>query len=286
MRKPSDAGFTHDMGETERHGGKALAIGRETMQPILDFVDESSQKQNPFFVWYAPMMPHTPHNPPARFLEKYAGNPKSKYLAMVEWFDETCGQLLDHLDKKGLAENTLVLLITDNGWNEFGKGSPYENGIRTPVVIRWPKQVQPRADSQHLAQNIDVLPTLLGAAGIPVPEGVAGINLLDEKAVRSRTALFFANYGHDMVSAREPEKSLWSRSCIHGGWKLISWRKDPPQVKPPLNGNRRKHEGAFLELFDVSKDPNEQTNLAQQQPDKVRELLSHMNKWWNPDNEQ
>jgi arylsulfatase A-like enzyme len=89
-----------------------------------------------------------------------------------------------------------------------------------------------------------------------------------------------------MVSAREPEKSLWSRSCIHGGWKLISWRKDPPQVKPPLNGNRRKHEGAFLELFDVSKDPNEQTNLAQQQPDKVRELLSHMNKWWNPDNEQ
>ena len=66
------------------------------------------------------MMPHTPHNPPERLLAKYKDKTPSlhvaRYWAMVEWFDETCGQLLDHLEKEKLAENTIVVYVTDNGW--------------------------------------------------------------------------------------------------------------------------------------------------------------------------
>ena len=60
------------MGFTGRHGGQALSIGRKSMKPIYDFIDKAKQQQKPFFVWYAPFLPHTPHNPPERLLKKYA----------------------------------------------------------------------------------------------------------------------------------------------------------------------------------------------------------------------
>jgi len=85
-------GFTHDNGETGRHGGKSLDIGRKTMKPITDFMDQSIESKKPFFVWYAPFLPHTPHNPPKRLLDKYADvqpAKKAKYYAMVEWLDES-----------------------------------------------------------------------------------------------------------------------------------------------------------------------------------------------------
>jgi uncharacterized sulfatase len=116
----SRGGFTHGMTKGQRHGDEGLEIGRTTMQPIFDFIATAQKERKPFFVWYAPMLPHTPHNPPQRLLDKYKDKTPSlaiaKYWAMVEWFDESCGQLLDHLDQKGLANNTLVLYVADNGW--------------------------------------------------------------------------------------------------------------------------------------------------------------------------
>ena len=78
------------------------------MQPVFEFIDLAGAEQKPFFLWYAPMMPHSPHTPPERLLNKYQDAAPSleiaKYWAMCEWFDETCGQLLGHLDDDGLAE--------------------------------------------------------------------------------------------------------------------------------------------------------------------------------------
>ncbi|GIW79972.1 MAG: hypothetical protein KatS3mg105_1779 [Gemmatales bacterium] len=114
----ANAGFTHGMTVSGRHGGPGLDIGRKTMKPIYDFIDANADQ--PFFIWYAPMMPHTPHNPPMRILQKYAVEGRNiklaKYYAMCEWFDETCGQLLDYLDKKKLRDNTIVIFVVDNGW--------------------------------------------------------------------------------------------------------------------------------------------------------------------------
>jgi len=142
-------GMTHgDPGKGGRHGDAGLAIGRETMQPIYTFVEQAQKDRKPFFLWYAPMLPHQPHNPPERFLARHRDKTPSafvaRYWAMVEWFDETCGQLLDFLDQKGLAQDTIVVYITDNGWIQDpnanapirSKLTQYDAGHRTPILIR------------------------------------------------------------------------------------------------------------------------------------------------------
>lgn len=120
-----DGGFTNGMthGDPERggrHGDEGLAIGREGMQPIFDFLDKAQDTDKPFFIWYALLMPHAPHNPPAslvkKYLEKAQSEPIAKYWAMVEWFDVTVGQLLGELDQRDLTEDTLIVFLTDYGW--------------------------------------------------------------------------------------------------------------------------------------------------------------------------
>ena len=114
---PSRGGFTHAMTHGDpargaRHGDVGLEIGRKGLQPVADFLAEAKRGQKPFFLWYAPLLPHAPHTPPAELLETYASRaptaPVARYWAMCEFFDRTCGELLDHLDAQGLAENTIV----------------------------------------------------------------------------------------------------------------------------------------------------------------------------------
>jgi uncharacterized sulfatase len=204
-------GFTHGMTDTAgRHGDAGLEIGRKGIQPILDFIDTATAAKQPFFVWYAPLLPHDPHNPPADLLEKYRGKGPTpaaeKYHAMVEWFDRTCGQLDAHLEKRGLAGNTLVLYLADNGWDgargyqgNRAKLTPYETGIRTPIFLRWPGRIAPRRDDVALASILDVVPTLLKHAGIAIPSELQGIDLADTAATRKRQAVFIESYTHDIA---------------------------------------------------------------------------------------
>ena len=161
------AGMSHgDPQRGGRHGDDGLKIGRQTMQPIFDFVASALKADKPFFLWYAPMLPHQPHNPPERLLRKYRADAPTlevaKYWAMCEWFDETCGQLLDFLDARKIADNTMVIYLADNGWiqdpnaNAYApksKQSQYDGGLRTPIVIRWPGKVRPRQSESSRAQS-------------------------------------------------------------------------------------------------------------------------------------
>jgi len=132
---PSRFGFSKGMtrgfpNPGGRHGDDGLRIGREGMEPVFSFIDEAVAEKKPFFLWYAPFMPHTPHTPPQRLLDKYKAKGITSdfvahYFAMVEWFDETCGQLLDRLEEKGLTENTLVVYVGDNGWIQNPNGPGY-----------------------------------------------------------------------------------------------------------------------------------------------------------------
>ena len=164
----------------------------------VDFMERAVQADEPFFVWYAPFLPHTPHNPPERLLRKYRdqglSDPVAKYYAMCEWFDETCGRLLGHLDEQGVAGNTLVVYVTDNGWiqrpdrNGYAprsKRSPYEGGVRTPIMFRWPGTI-PAADRPELCSSIDIVPTILAAAGAAV-DRIAGRLQRGEIPVVGRT---------------------------------------------------------------------------------------------------
>lgn len=280
------AGFTHAMtagtGKGERHGGKGLGIGRDGLQPITDFIEAAGEK--PFVVWYAPMLPHSPHTPPQGLLEKYLklapSEPVARYWASVEWFDQTCGELLGYLEKKGLRENTIVVYTCDNGWiqdpqkaNKFAarsKQTPYEGGVRTPIMISWPKHVTPRVDTEHLASNIDLWPTLAALLKTELPAGLPGIDLTNDQAVAQRHQIFGEQYAHNIADVDAPTRSLEHRWMIDGWWKLIV----PDGLTAP--------EGK-AELYDLKNDPWEKNDLAAAQPEKVAGLTKHLDGWWKPE---
>ncbi|MEQ8762515.1 MAG: sulfatase [Planctomycetota bacterium] len=271
-----DGGMTHgDPSRGGRHGDEGLKIGREGLAPIASFLNRDDDR--PFFLWYAPFLPHTPHNPPERLLKKYRADgrpePIAKYMAMCEWFDETCGELLTLLEETGQRENTLVLFITDNGWINRpdasryaprSKRSPYEGGVRAPMIVSWPGHVSPRIDTA-LASSIDIAPTVLRAAGLVPPRELPGIDLLamaEEPA--QRDTIFGEIFTHDAVDLDDPAASLLYRWCIRGRWKLIV----PTSPDEPI------------ELFDVIADPTELRDLAAEHPDVVRDLAAALDRWW------
>jgi uncharacterized sulfatase len=268
----------------ERHGDDGIEIGRKTMQPIYDFIAEAQNKDRPFFVWYAPMMPHQAHNPPPKFLKRYEKRaptlPVAKYWGMVEWFDDTVGRLLNHLDEQGLSDNTIVVYVTDNGWitdPQTGNAAPkskqsqYDGGLRTPIMIRWPSRVEPRR-SEELVSSIDIAPTLLAAAGLKATPQMQGINLLDQEAAAARKAIFGECFTHDSHDLQEPAASLRWRWMIEGDWKLIL----PDATNEP---------GSPVELYKLSADPHEENNLAAEQKSRVAQMRAKLDAWW-PANEQ
>jgi uncharacterized sulfatase len=275
----SRGGFTHGMTKGERHGDVGLTIGRQTMQPIYDFMATARRDEKPFFVWYAPMMPHQPHNPPQRLLDKYAHVAPSlevaKYWGMVEWFDETVGDLLKHLDEQKLSENTIVIFVTDNGWitdpktgsyAPKSKQSQYDGGVRTPIMVRWTGHVKPQR-SDALASSLDIAPTLLAAAKLrPMPQ-MSGIDLLDTRSVATRKAIFGECYTQDSVDPNDPAASLRWRWMIKGNWKLI--------VPDPHNRPNDK-----VELYDLIADPYEEHDLAASRKEIVNSMRGALSGWW------
>lgn len=286
-----EGGFTHGMTHGDpakrgRHGDQGLTIGREGLDPIWNFLDDTKGK--PFFLWYAPFLPHQPHTPPPRLLAKYAvpGQPieLAKYYAMCEWLDETCGELLAGLDQRGLSENTLIVYVTDNGWIQRtpetelpagwnqpfapkSKRSPYDGGVRTPILLRWPGRIEP-ARFETPVSSVDLAPTILAACGLTPPAEMPGQNLLDVTAAggkSDRDAVFGAIFEHDVPDLDDPAAGLLFRWCRQGDWKLIV---------PFGNGTP--------ELYDLAADPHETNNLAAMEPDRVQKLRMTLNGWWRP----
>lgn len=276
-----DVGFTHGMTDTAgRHGDAGLAIGRKGMKPIYDFIDTAQAEKKPFFIWHAPMMPHDPHTPPERIFAKYKGKGPTpdaeKYFAMVEWFDETLGELDAYLEKNGLKENTVILYLADNGWDaEHGykgdraKRTPYELGIRTPMFVRWPGKVEPRRDDETLAHIIDFAPTILKITGAKDPGDLPGLNLTDQAAMKARKSVFVEAYTHDIADLADPSKSLIADVVIDGWWKLIV----PGSAKPSKPFSTVP--GATV-LYDLKSDPLEKTDVSKEHPEEAARLKAQL----------
>ena len=290
-------GMTHgDPKRGGRHGDEGLKIGREGLKPVFDFIESAGDK--PFLVWYAPFLPHSPHNPPQRLLEKYVKPDRpiqlARYYAMCEWFDETCGELLDYLDDHGKSDNTLVVFVTDNGWIQRtpqtdapadwkqgfaprSKQTPYEGGVRTPILLRWPGQIRPRT-MQQPTSSIDLVPTILAACGADVPATLPGQNLLDvcRNQLPAREAIFGEAFAHDIADIHAPTKSLLNTWCIEGRWKLLL------HADGQVNRYRNVHGSRPLQpqLYDLLADPHETINRAEMYPEQVKRLQERIEQWW------
>ncbi len=275
-----DPGSTKTGAQNWRGGDRGLALGRDDgLKPVFDFINEVGGE--PFFVWYAPLLPHGPHTPPERLLQKYVAKTDSiriaRYWAMCEWFDETVGELLDYLDRKNLTDNTLVVFVGDNGYiplaNAGGpdyarsKSSAYDGGIRTPIMLRWPGQIKASRDDRILVSSIDLAPTILAACDVEATAEMPGLDLLNGEAAARRTAIFGAIFNHVARDIHEPASSLKFRWGIEGRWKLIV--ADATNVP----------EGE-VELYNLEADPHEERNLAGVHPDRVDRLHAAIDRWW------
>lgn len=171
------------------------------------------------------------------------------YLASVRSLDDNVGRLLDYLDESGLAENTVVVYTSDQGFymgehGWFDKRFMYEESFRTPLLMRLPKAYHAHGKVSQLVQNIDYAPTFLELAGVSVPEDIQGQSLLPllkgEKPAGWRKSLYYHFYEF-------PGEHAVRRHCgiRTDRYKLIHFYNDIDT----------------WELFDLKKDPSEMTNL-------------------------
>ncbi len=292
-----DGGFTHGMthGDAKRggrHGDLGLKIGREGMGPLEAFMDEATEAEKPFFIWYAPFLPHTPHRPPTEFLEHYSAKGLSpataKYFAMCEWFDSTCGQLLQSLERRGIREKTLVVYICDNGWLAASdskiplpdgwwpnyapksKGSPYELGVRTPVMFSLPGVISPKR-TQSFASSLDLFPTIAALCRFEAPAELPGLNLME----RQRTQVLGAAYSIHNMTPGKPFESLqytWLRS---GPWKFLRRHQgiDTTRYLTVHDWDR-----VSVQLFNLNDDPDETHNLASSHDGLVKSFHQVLNR--------
>jgi arylsulfatase A-like enzyme len=275
-----DQGMTHgDPSRGGRHGDEGLKIGREGLDEVYRFMDAARGKNQPFYVWYAPFLPHAPHNPPDSLKQKYLPlaptEAVANYWAMCEWFDITCGQLIDYVDQKGLTQNTLFIYVTDNGWiqdpekpNAYAprsKREPYEMGIRTPIILNWKGKIEPEFNTENPVSSVDIATTIYSICGIEPPSGLQGIDLLDRKALLARETIFAETWAHDFTTI---DSSLYYRVAIGFPWKLIL----PDKTNKPE---------ADTELFNIEHDPFEEENLAGDNQEVVDRLKKQTEEWWN-----
>ena len=183
------------------------------------------------------------------------------YLACIASVDEGVGEILDTLDELGVADNTIVVYTSDQGWyvGEHGwydKRWMYEESFRTPFIMRWPGKLAPGSTSTAMAQNIDLAPTLLDIAGVKTPQRMHGDSLMPVLDAGGRSP---ENW-RDAVYYRYYENMGPHRVPKHDGvrtenWKLIWF----PEVDPDGDGPRGP--GCY-ELYDLVEDPDELTSLA------------------------
>ena len=213
---PKGRGFT-DFAPFTHYTGNGR-IGRTSIQPIFDFIDST---EDPWFVWFSPTMPHSPHDAPSEFRVPYErlglNDATIEYFAMISWFDEVVGELL-----AGIDDDTVVIFLADNGFVQSeipivaepdSKNSSYEDGIRTQLLIRHPdKRPQSR---WALVDGVDVVATLLSIANADV-SGLPGKNILDRRPFK-----WSAFGSRSTLGLREPHGTLLERWVRLGDWKLV-----------------------------------------------------------------
>lgn len=224
-----------------------------------------ANKNRPFFLYLAHWAPHTPLQATRDDYEAVGDIEPHRarvYAAMLRALDRSVGRVMDKLEDEGIADNTIIVLSSDNGGAGYvglpeinapyrgWKITLFEGGIRVPLMAKWPAKIEAGKVIDTPVAHIDVMPTLATAAGASLPQGVEidGQNLLpvltgDGDITRPNDAIFWQSGYYRVVRA--------------GDWKL------------QLDGRQSK-----TWLFDLESDPTEQTNLAEARPDKVAELTA------------
>ncbi len=242
------------------------------------FIEEN--RENPFFLYWAINMPHYPLQGVEKWREKYKhlGAPRRMYAAFVSTLDEMIGEVVTHLDKLGLREDTIVIFLSDHGHSQemrtFGGGGdpgPYrghkftlwEGGIRVPCIVSWPGRIPKNAVRDQTAISIDWMPTIAEYCGVPAPK-----RKIDGKSIVSLIESDSASSPHDVLHWESGKH--WA--VRQGNWKLV-------HNGPATEENGKKLPKVENFLSNIAQDVTETKNLAQEHPDIVQRLTNLHQNW-------
>jgi arylsulfatase A-like enzyme len=239
-------------------------------------------QDRPFFAYIATNAPHTPLQVSETLVRPYLevglDETTARVYGMITNIDENMGKLMARLDGWGLRENTILIFMTDNGHQQARysaglrgrKASVFEGGVRVPFFVRWPKELRP-AKIDLVAAHIDIVPTLIGACGVPHPENLDldGINLMpfwkgEESSWPNRLLYFQAHRG----DVPEPGRACAIRSQRYKLVQPEGWDPGPGPENPKWM------------LFDMVLDPGEQNDISHLQPERVKEMKAAYRRWY------
>jgi arylsulfatase A len=265
-------------------------------QKTLAFIEQ--HRERPFFCFVASIIPHADLAAPERYVARHRGRygyetpfkgvddgpryragpyesqpePRAAFAAMIELFDDQVGEIVAKVRALGLAENTLILLTSDNGPHREGGGDPdyfnssgglrgtkrdlYEGGIRVPLIAWWPGVVRAGSETPHVSAFWDVLPTFAELAKLPAPGGLDGLSFAPTLTGRG--------------TQRQHEYLYWEFHEIggrmalrQGDWKIVRY-------------DVLKNPDGPAELYHLASDPQESNNVAARHPDRVRAMDTTM----------
>ena len=249
----------------------------------MEYIDQKVEKGVPFFCYISTNSPHSPYYAPNSYVAPYIGNPdivNPAFYGMITNIDENMGKLMHQLESKGIADNTILIFMTDNGTSNgagvkldrdgfkvkgFNAGmrgskvSMYEGGHRVPFLIRWPDRgISGGRDVDDLTAHVDLFPTLVEALQLKGADSLDfdGVSLLDrlsDKGKKMKDRILITDNQRNLI----PEKWKMS-STMKGKWRLI-------------NGKR---------LYNIATDPEQRKNIAHLHSELVAELQEAYEEWW------
>jgi arylsulfatase A-like enzyme len=266
-------------------------------------VTRSIQKEKPFFLYMSHYAVHSPFQSDPRFIKNYENSKKPRsaksFATLIEGIDKSLGDLMDHVADKGVAENTLILFVGDNGsdgplGDTYGyfssaplrgkKGTCYEGGMRVPFIASWAKAAKNnpfKIARNHLHHEqigtvMDIYSTIVDASNSnsPAKHQVDGVSLLSQlsgKNNKERPDHFMCHFPHS-------HRSSYFTSYRKGDWKLI--------YRYLTSGGKRKSKDPLpkYELYNLKSDPYETKNLALKNSRKTNDMIRLMSKQLETEN--
>ena len=275
-----------DVPGLEKYHGKDIFLTEAITQEAILAIEQSIDSNTPFYLHMAHYAVHTPIQGDDRFLQKYIDKgmhkTEAKYASLIEGMDKSLGDLMNHLEKKGIADNTIILFMSDNGGLSAvarggtkhthnkplssGKGSVHEGGIREPMLVKWPKVVRENSTTNSKVIIEDFFPTILEMAGIrnyktvQKTDGISFTNILKGKEVDDTNRALFWHYPNHWGPTGP---GIGATSTIReGDWKLIYY-----------------HLTKTFELFNIKNNIGETENLASQKSSIVKRLSRNLGEY-------
>ncbi|WP_242205975.1 sulfatase [Aestuariivivens insulae] len=279
FKKSLDSDNIWDVPGLVKYHGKDVFLTEALTQEAIGAIDSAHRARKPFYLYMAHYAVHTPIQGDPRFEQKYLDKGldpiEAKYASMVEGMDKSLGDIMNYLDDSGIADNTIILFMSDNGGLSAvarggephthnkplssGKGSAHEGGIREPMIVKWPGVTKKNSSTDNYVIIEDFFPTVLEMAGISdyktvqTIDGQSFLPILKSEGTSDNERALFWHYPNNWGPTGP---GIGASSTVRkGDWKLIYYHVD-----------------SRFELFNITNDIGETTNLAIKESEKLKQL--------------